>query len=146
MTFVPTTHQNNAITELQQKVGFNQLTAIVWTRAYGRCEYCKQDLLKNRLGYATGHIDHLLPKSKYPQYKDEIDNLVLSCSSCNGVKSNYDPIHPSENEHQMLLNYRHELIDRVRQYLRDQFRQYDRDWRIVLEILSDIWWEKENVI
>lgn len=136
-----TPQEQQAINDLQNRAGFNLGTATAWVRSRGRCEYCKQDLLNNRLGYAVGQIDHLLPKSKYPQYEHNSDNLILTCSSCNGVKHDFDPISPSENDEEMLKNHRQELIDRVRQYLRVKFQQYDKDWHTALDILGDLWWE-----
>ena len=35
------------------------------------------------------HIDHVVPRSKGG--KDELDNLVLACASCNIAKSDKDP-------------------------------------------------------
>jgi hypothetical protein len=62
-----------------------------------RCVYCGVDLLKDG-DFSDGdifkyfsHFDHLLPKSKYPELKDEKSNMVLSCVPCNRRKRNRDP-------------------------------------------------------
>jgi len=44
-----------------------------------RCHYCKSELL---LSKAT--LDHKIPKSKGGT--DTLDNLVLACKFCNGLK------------------------------------------------------------
>ena len=36
------------------------------------------------------HIDHILPRSKYPQLSLDIHNLQILCKSCNMEKSNKD--------------------------------------------------------
>lgn len=36
------------------------------------------------------HVDHIKPRSKYPQLEYEIDNLQILCADCNLGKSNND--------------------------------------------------------
>lgn len=56
---------------------------IVIERAQARCEYCQ-----SRADYATETfaIDHIVPTSRGGS--NEIDNLALACSGCNGRKYN----------------------------------------------------------
>jgi 5-methylcytosine-specific restriction endonuclease McrA len=36
------------------------------------------------------HIDHIKPRSKYPELELEFDNLQVLCATCNVKKSNID--------------------------------------------------------
>ncbi|WP_051435482.1 HNH endonuclease [Shewanella fidelis] len=38
---------------------------------------------------ATMHVDHIKPRSKYPQLALDIQNLQILCEACNKGKSNY---------------------------------------------------------
>ncbi|TGN18457.1 HNH endonuclease [Leptospira idonii] len=57
----------------------------------GTCSYCGIDLLLNRLLYATMQLDHIFPRSKYPDLIDDSNNLALSCAYCNHSKRDFDP-------------------------------------------------------
>lgn len=35
-------------------------------------------------------VDHIKPRSKYPEYERDLDNLQVLCEDCNYGKSNYD--------------------------------------------------------
>lgn len=54
---------------------------LVIDRAAGRCEYCQ-----SRADYATETfaVEHITPTSRGGT--NELDNLALSCSGCNGYK------------------------------------------------------------
>lgn len=49
----------------------------------GRCAYCRLKLHEN---VATSEIEHIVPKSKKPQWMYEPFNLCLSCKLCNSIK------------------------------------------------------------
>lgn len=53
----------------------------------GRCAYCRM-----KVSLATGyyHIEHIAPKSLYPQWMYEPLNLCLACPNCNSAKSAKD--------------------------------------------------------
>jgi len=36
------------------------------------------------------HVDHIKPRSKFPKYQFDLDNLQILCEDCNLGKSNYD--------------------------------------------------------
>ena len=56
----------------------------------GRCVYC--DLHENEMrGQAVMEIDHFRPRGKFPELANNPHNLVWSCASCNGNKSNHWP-------------------------------------------------------
>lgn len=74
---------------------------------YGRkCAYCGVELFGNIF------LDHFYPKSKYPEKITSENNYVLSCASCNMIKSNIAPI--DENGETIILfpyseNYKNEI-------------------------------------
>ena len=75
---------------LEKECGWAKPIAVAFAWAGGRCEYCGCDLLHDRLGYAVGELDHLLPKSKYKDLANCSDNWVLSCKLCNTIKHTLD--------------------------------------------------------
>jgi len=50
----------------------------------GRCCYCRRWLLST--AYAKP-IEHVLPRTHYPQFSIEFWNLAVACSDCNGAKT-----------------------------------------------------------
>ncbi len=50
----------------------------------GRCCYCRRWLTSSAHGKP---IEHVLPRSKYPQFAVEYWNLAVACSDCNGAKT-----------------------------------------------------------
>jgi hypothetical protein len=53
-----------------------------------KCAYCEGKLL----AVSFGDIEHIYPKSKFPERVVDWDNLTLACSRCNDhKKSKYDP-------------------------------------------------------
>ena len=75
---------------LEKECGWARPIAVAFAWAGGRCEYCGCGLLHDRLGYAAGELDHLLPKKLYPDLIDCPDNWVLSCHLCNNIKATLD--------------------------------------------------------
>ena len=74
----------------------------------GKCAYCESKLL--HISY--GDIEHILPKSKYPELYVEWTNLTLSCELCNrnGKNDYYDKENPLlnpyiDNPYEHLLAY-----------------------------------------
>ena len=51
-----------------------------------KCAYCEGRV--NHVAYT--HIEHKLPKSKYPQLVCDWANLTIACPRCNTKKSDYD--------------------------------------------------------
>lgn len=65
--------------------------SVLWDKFKGRCHYCNAPLVSWRAGNRPGvlphqkpTIDHKIPKALGGT--SEIDNLVLSCATCNGRK------------------------------------------------------------
>lgn len=53
----------------------------------GRCCYCKRGLMNTP---QAKPIEHILPKSVFPQYTFHFWNLSVACVDCNQIKSNAD--------------------------------------------------------
>src|ERR1035438_9976269 len=70
----------------QPKSKFLQL----FERDQGRCVYCGLDLKADYDRFMMATEDHLLPGSK-GGYARELENLVLSCRTCNSVKGGFVP-------------------------------------------------------
>ena len=51
-----------------------------------RCAYC-DDLDSMYSGKETYAVEHFAPKEKFPQLRYTYDNLLYSCSFCNGAKN-----------------------------------------------------------
>jgi len=67
----------------------NMLQAFI--RDGGCCAYCETPLLHTYVVSATATGDHLLPRHKYPDLGENVDNLVPACAECNRIKHYYDP-------------------------------------------------------
>lgn len=75
---------------------------ILVERAEERCEYCQC-----RADYATETFaaEHVIPRSRGGN--DELDNLALACSGCNGRKYNkLEVVDPTTGEMTLLFNPR----------------------------------------
>jgi len=58
----------------------------------GKCAYCGLDLLSSQaICYHLWCLDHLLPQATYPKLKDNRENHILACRSCNNIKGAFDP-------------------------------------------------------
>lgn len=57
---------------------------LLWIRDEGKCQYCSKNVT-----CSSATIDHVLPKSRGG--KHTWDNLVISCSRCNGKKGDRLP-------------------------------------------------------
>jgi hypothetical protein len=89
-----------------------------------KCVYCGEDILNDLIRLTSAQLDHLLPKSAYPAYKDNENNWVLACFCCNQIKRNFDPSTQLSEEKKSTLSpetlptYRDELIEICRSYLK----------------------------
>ena len=129
-------HDTDEIAQrLHRELDFNEGTARAYARTLGRCEYCDRDLIEDRLGYACGAIDHLLPKSKYPELKSFQDNFVLACSLCNDVKRTHDVLENGEKPEEALTQTRDALITRAREHILDRLKVVDSKWEKAKRII-----------
>ena len=53
---------------------------------HGVCSYCREKIFINH----NLHIDHILPKSKYPYFTFVLENLTPACLTCNIIKEDKD--------------------------------------------------------
>lgn len=53
-----------------------------------RCAYCKIE--KKESNGMTWDVEHILPKSLYPEYLFHPENLAVACKECNVPKDNHD--------------------------------------------------------
>lgn len=58
--------------------------------SFGKCMYCESKI--EHIDY--GDVEHIMPKSKYPDRMFDWENLGYSCTKCNrdAKKDNYDPL------------------------------------------------------
>ena len=106
--------------------------------ADGFCEYCCIDLLASRPGYSSIGTDHLLPKATYEALKDHSRNQVSCCSSCNWMKSSWDPLKQGEDAKSMLEKHREELIQRVREHLNPKIEDREKEWQSVRDKFREV--------
>ena len=132
--------QEALVERLGQDAELPRVWAVPFVRYGGRCAYCGRDLLVDRLGYAAAQIDHLLPKAHYGQYEDWEDNWVLSCSLCNWVKLDWDPLQGDRDNAGAKLeseDERRKLIENARGYIREQRgERWDDGWRAACQVLT----------
>jgi uncharacterized protein (TIGR02646 family) len=75
------------------------IKAVLDSMFYSKCAYCE-----SRLGVTDqGHIEHYRPSSIYPELAFDWDNLLLSCSECNGKQFKSDQF-PRDDEGGPLIN------------------------------------------
>jgi len=91
----------------QLKSKFLQL----FERDQGRCVYCGLDLKADYDRFMMATEDHLLPGLK-GGYARELENLVLSCRTCNSVKGGFVPDPPLD-----LKKQRRQYISAVRAFI-----------------------------
>jgi 5-methylcytosine-specific restriction endonuclease McrA len=100
------------------------------------CPYCGEDLLSSRASYSSIYIDHLLPKSKYPDLEWDQRNLVACCSSCNLMKQElnvldlYKDIDPKN-----ALDNKQDLINKVKASLFERFEYRQKEYTRVTQII-----------
>jgi 5-methylcytosine-specific restriction endonuclease McrA len=63
----------------------HQIWRAVFLRDRGTCRYCDEDLLASFSRYWSATVDHVFAVSVGGAH--EAENLVLCCSSCNGMLS-----------------------------------------------------------
>jgi hypothetical protein len=95
----------------------------IWARDQWRCGYCGEDLLKDVIRMHSAQIDHLLPASPYPEYRDTDKNFVLSCYCCNQIKRDFDPLGDHEEMKESPLEQnRDRLIDISRKHIETRLK------------------------
>lgn len=127
---------DNVRVRLIVELNFAESTATAYAKSGGRCEYCKRDLIHDRLGYGCQQTDHLLPIHAFEErVVENPDNWVLSCSICNGIKGGHCVVLNGEDPIEMLIHHRTVLIERAREYILNLRHQADQDWKTAREII-----------
>lgn len=57
------------------------------------CSYCEFPVRH------TPHVEHIVPKERFPAWRDRWDNLVVACSHCNSRKGSARPTPDSVDAH-----------------------------------------------
>jgi 5-methylcytosine-specific restriction endonuclease McrA len=81
-------------------------------RSNGKCDLCGT---KNEL-----HVDHIKPRSKYPDLQWDESNLQTLCSDCNRGKSNLHTDDWRKNRVLPVLN-----PEKLRRYLKTQYEPFE---------------------
>lgn len=90
-------------------------------RADGRCKCCGASSADG----ARLHVDHIKPRSKFPELALSLDNMQVLCDLCNVAKSNIDQTNWQQKQ------------DPTDQRGAD-YRQYMEDERRVFRMIKDI--------
>lgn len=126
---------------LKANYAFNVISAQAHVEANGYCRYCGEDIYASFLNYSSSHVDHILPKSKYPNLDREPSNFALSCFFCNQQKSDYDPLQGietagSSNDPQTaLLSQREQLIKIASSHLANELSRKKRIYNEIRGLL-----------
>lgn len=100
-----------------------RISAELWhevlVRDNGHCQYCGQDLLISRAAFGGAQVDHVNAVANGGQ--DELENLRLACSMCNGSLSRYNHLTTFEERKELMdqkniiheKNYQ-ELVSKLR--------------------------------
>jgi len=68
----------------------------IWQSRPHRCVVCNANLGSEM---KTAYMDHLVEKSKHPEFRYETDNIAIVCINCHGCKTNGFP----KPKHQELI-------------------------------------------
>ena len=71
---------------LMNELSWPEFMIEIGIRADFRCEYCGRDLLRDIDAYESLQKDHIVPRRD-----DGVDNLAVSCKTCNFLKRRTDP-------------------------------------------------------
>lgn len=127
-------YESEAEKVLRQEYRWYEGIAKAAVSSNGYCVYCDEDLLESLVSYSAMQMDHLLPKSKYPEFEWNTENHVLCCFSCNGMKGNYDPAECLDVPDGMALTAQKvELIRRVKAHLSVRIGKRKAEWEKVAE-------------
>jgi len=81
---VPTTLWTEFFAETAGSYIHRSLSSYLLEKQSGYCCYCQERIFTK----VNAAIDHILPRSFYPQFTFTFHNLALACVTCNGLKSN----------------------------------------------------------
>lgn len=95
----------------------------LFERDQGRCVYCGLDLKADYDRFMMATEDHLVPASKAGKGR-ELENLILSCTVCNRLKSDFVPepeIDPKDERRKYIAAVRAHIMkrrsDRLKEFM-----------------------------
>lgn len=100
-----------------------------------RCAYCR--IQKKEKHGMTWDVEHILPKSKYPEFLFEPCNLVVACKECNGSKDSHDilqkklrrgSIYPDDSNY---FSIAHPHYDKYSQHIEISVVEGKRKYRVL---------------
>lgn len=110
---------------------WGRLDAEMGVEADFKCQYCGKGLLDTVDSYKEWQTDHLIPASAGG--KDEKDNYVICCRTCNFIKGRWNPA----CEHSVSKPTRSQLIQSARKHIEqkrlDNERALDEFNRIIAQ-------------
>ncbi len=121
---------------LMNELNWEESTARAFVEYGCICPYCGEDLLISRASYSSIYIDHLLPKSKYPDLEWDQRNVVACCLSCNSMKYElnildlYKDIDPKN-----ALDNKQDLINMVKASLSERLEYRQKEYMKVTQII-----------
>ncbi|WP_144815201.1 HNH endonuclease domain-containing protein [Enterobacter sp. DE0047] len=78
----------------------------LWERFKHQCAYCGTKLYEPLMA----DVAHFFPKSKYPAFQEDTDNLLIACKACNMIKRDQFPL--DDNGQPLLLNPVNEIFSK----------------------------------
>lgn len=110
----------------------------IWVRDQWQCTYCGEELLTDVIRMVSAQVDHLLPASRYPEFRDTDANYVLSCYCCNQIKRDFDPLKDHEEwKDAPLEGHRDELIEISRTHIESRREKKKQIAKKSLEIVKE---------
>lgn len=89
-------NEKDLIKALKREFGWGTQNADGAVRAKFCCEYCGCYLLNSLNEYDSWQIDHISPKNEV--FDESLDNIALSCRTCNHLKHNFSPLGATRTE------------------------------------------------
>jgi hypothetical protein len=139
-------------TQFMKSTSWSVTTLAMWLRDGCQCVYCEKNMLDSYdIAYYSSATDHLLPVSIYPELGDVAWNRVLTCSTCNGLKLDWDANrHPEmcvthlyvRGTGSVAASDREELFQRAKAYVLEKRRireaLFEKERRLIAEKLTPV--------
>ncbi len=116
--------------ELMKTGNWSERQACLGEEFKFHCAYCDKNLLSCVDNHSEWQADHIIPTSKGGP--DSMDNLALSCRTCNFIKGTWDP---SENLPKEEIQ-KHHLIKLVRNRVSVRRQEMQKDLDLYKAILA----------
>ncbi|WP_309607946.1 hypothetical protein [Flavobacterium sp.] len=94
-----TPENKNIFEKAEKKYNHETVKTALKSMFHNKCAFCESNITQ----VYAGDIEHFRPKSKFPEFCFEWENLLFACSVCNG-KSNKGDKFPLENEGGFLID------------------------------------------